>query len=52
LNSRCSRKWLTPAREALSSREPVPIQTPIDTERTVSSGSVTTRVPSSSVVRR
>ena len=42
-------KWLRPARASSSSREPVPIQKPIATERTPSSRSVTTRSPSSSV---
>jgi hypothetical protein len=52
LKRRCSRKWLRPARASSSSREPVPIQKPIATERTLRSGSVITRAPESSVVRR
>ena len=34
LNRRCSMKWETPARASVSSREPVPIQNPNETERT------------------
>jgi hypothetical protein len=52
LKSMCSRKWLTPAWASSSSRDPAPIQSPIATERTLRSGSVTTRVPPSRVVTR
>src|SRR5213076_1403096 len=51
LKSRCSRKWETPAFASVSSREPVPIQKPIATERTCESRSEMTRSPESSSVR-
>src|SRR5438552_399201 len=50
LNSRCSRKCETPASATVSSREPVRIQKPRATERTVSIRSETTRSPDSSSV--
>ena len=40
LNSRCSRKWLTPDSAAGSSREPTPTQTPIATDRAPGTRSV------------
>ena len=41
-------KWLTPACAGVSSREPVPIQKPSETERTLPTCSETTRSPESS----
>src|SRR6478609_11040677 len=43
-------KWLMPARAAVSSREPAPIQIPSATDRTDRTRSVTIRSPPSSVV--
>ena len=43
-------KWETPARAGVSSREPVAIQSPRETDRTPRSRSVTTRSPPGSVV--
>ncbi len=40
LNSRCSRKWLTPESFAGSSREPTATQTPIATDRAPGTQSV------------
>src|SRR5436309_10804487 len=48
LKSRCSMKWETPARSSRSSREPAPIQKPIETERTLGTFSEITRSPESS----
>ena len=45
-------KCETPALATDSSREPAPIQSPIDAERTPSMCSVMTRSPPGSVVRR
>ncbi len=45
LKSRCSRKCDEPASSAGSSRDPAPIQNPIDAERTSGMASVTTRTP-------
>src|SRR5436305_3815959 len=45
LKSRCSMKWETPARSSRSSREPAPIQNPIETERTLPTFSEMTRSP-------
>ena len=45
LNSRCSRKWLTPATCDGSSRAPTPIQTPIDAVRVELIGSTATVNP-------
>ncbi len=42
-------KCETPARASVSSREPVPIQKPIETERTLGSCSEMTRSPVGSV---
>ena len=50
LNSRCSRKWETPACAGASSREPVRTQSPSATERTEGTTSVITRRPSGSSV--
>ena len=50
LNSRCSRKCDAPASVPDSSRDPMPAQTPIDTEREPGTCSVTTRNPDGSVV--
>src|SRR6478735_8276000 len=44
-------KWETPARSAFSSREPAPIQKPIETDRTCSSRSEMTRSPESSSLK-
>ena len=44
-------KWLTPAFSSPSSRAPAPIQKPIDTERTLSTRSETTRSPESSSLK-
>src|SRR5258706_1467396 len=52
LNSRCSRKWLAPARASGSSRDPVPAQNPTATERSSGMASVTTRSPLGRRVRR
>ena len=49
LNSRCSRKWDEPARLSSSSREPVPTQNPMHTERASSIRSVATASPDGSV---
>ncbi len=38
-------KWETPARASVSSREPVPIQKPSETERTLATDSEMTRSP-------
>ena len=51
LNSRCSRKWLEPARLGVSSREPTPTQTPTLALRTPGIASVTMRRPPGSTVR-
>src|SRR5437764_6651034 len=48
LNSRCSRKWEAPTSPARSSREPVPTQNPVVTERTSGMASVTRRSPQAS----
>ena len=45
-------KWETPAFATDSSREPAPIQSPIEAERTPSMCSVMTRSPPGRVVRR
>jgi hypothetical protein len=45
LNTMCSMKWEMPATSGVSSREPVPIQTPTETLRTCGICSVTTRTP-------
>ena len=53
LNSRCSRKWLTPLSSAGSSREPTPTQTPAATDSAPGTRSVATVRPESSwVIRR
>ncbi len=52
LNSRCSSRCESPAWSSDSSREPVPIQNPSDTDRTEGIASVTIRTPESSVVSR
>src|SRR5437763_1174026 len=51
LNNRCSMKCETPARSLRSSREPAPIQKPIETERTLGTFSEITRSPESSSER-
>src|SRR5439155_3614698 len=51
LKSRCSMKCVTPAFGSGSSREPVPIQNPSATERTVETRSVIRRSPESSSER-
>src|SRR5438128_957169 len=51
LNSKCSMKCETPARSMRSSREPAPIQKPIETERTLGTFSEMTRSPESSSER-
>src|SRR5438105_10740340 len=51
LNNRCSMKCETPARSLRSSREPAPIQKPIETERTLGTFSEMTRSPESSSER-
>ena len=48
LNSRCSRKWLTPLSSAGSSREPTPTQTPVATDNVPGTCSVATVRPESS----
>ena len=50
LNSRCSRKWLTPASAGGSSREPTATQTPIATDRAPGTRSVATVKPLASSV--
>src|SRR5437764_11642410 len=50
LNSRCSRKWETPAWAGASFLEPVPMNIPSAIERTDGTASVTTRTPESSSV--
>ena len=45
LNSRCSRKWLTPAWWAASSREPISTHAPIATDRAPGTWSVATVRP-------
>src|SRR5690606_22066029 len=52
LNSRCSRKWETPARWGGSSREPTPTQIPNDTLRMAGIDSVRIRSPLGRTVRR
>src|SRR5690606_28254462 len=52
LNSRCSRKWDTPARRGGSSREPTPTQIPNDTLRIAGIDSVRIRSPLGRTVRR
>src|SRR5215210_5133639 len=52
LKSRCSRKWLTPATSAGSSRAPTPIQTPIDAARVDGIGSTATVRPDGSRTMR
>ena len=51
LNSRCSRKWLVPASDTDSSREPTGTQTPTLALRTPGIASVTMRRPPGSTVR-
>jgi hypothetical protein len=48
LNSKCSRKWLTPLSSAGSSREPTPTQTPVATDNAPGTCSVATVRPDSS----
>ena len=50
LNSRCSRKCEMPDCSGVSSREPVPTQTPTHSDATSGIDSVTSRMPLSSVV--
>ena len=52
LKSRCSRKCETPASAGVSSREPMPTQTPNETLRIAGIASVSTRRPLGSTVRR
>src|SRR3954469_21535430 len=51
LKSRCSRKWLVPARAGVSSREPTGTQMPTLALRTPGIASVTTRRPPGRTVR-
>ena len=51
-NSMCSSRCEIPAWLSCSAAEPVPIQKPSATERTLGTRSVTTRTPESSVVMR
>src|SRR4051794_41025254 len=51
-NSMCSIRWLRPASGSASPADPVPIQKPSATERTLGMRSVTTRTPESSSVIR
>jgi hypothetical protein len=44
-------KWVMPALEGVSSREPAPIQNPSATDRTLGIRSVITRWPESSSLR-
>jgi hypothetical protein len=51
LNSKCSRKWLAPATDVDSSRDPTFTQTPTLADRTPGIVSVTIRRPPGNVVR-
>ena len=51
-NSMCSIRWLSPASGSASAADPVPIQKPSATERTLGIRSVMTRTPESSSVIR
>src|ERR1019366_555486 len=49
LNNRCSRKWEAPDRSTFSSRDPVPTQNPMHTDRASAMASVASTMPDGSV---